>query len=277
VAQSLPRDLPCWYIEGQASLYGGALEFNLTTQRSSSIRQRNDFKSIVRQYQPNANNYAPKDWLEVLKNMYYPHISCSSQQDYFKYALGMFVWEYLYEQYGPKVMHQVLLEFKAGRSFNEASQMRMGPNLDQLNEELASHLVEVFAKSPPKSTVAPTPKPRPTPTFTPTPSPTPTPTSERSPDDLSSTPCSTENQVIRNTVGEFWCLKISGRLQWSKNNPDPNAKPTPTPTPTPTVTTAGTISPGAFCSPAGAIGKSSSGITYTCKTSPTDTRNRWRQ
>jgi len=37
------------------------------------------------------------------------------------------------------------------------------------------------------------------------------------------------------------------------------------------------IIPGAFCSPAGAIGKSTSGVTYTCKTSPTDTRNRWRQ
>ena len=37
------------------------------------------------------------------------------------------------------------------------------------------------------------------------------------------------------------------------------------------------ITAGAFCSPAGATGKSTSGVTYTCKTSPTDTRNRWRQ
>ena len=35
--------------------------------------------------------------------------------------------------------------------------------------------------------------------------------------------------------------------------------------------------PGAFCAPAGAIGKNSSGVIYTCKTSATDTRNRWRQ
>ncbi len=37
------------------------------------------------------------------------------------------------------------------------------------------------------------------------------------------------------------------------------------------------ISPGAFCSPGGAIGYSSSGVKYECKTSATDTRNRWRQ
>jgi hypothetical protein len=145
VVQGFPRDLPCWYVEGQASLYGGALEFNLTTERSSSIRQRNDFKSIVRQYQPNANSYAAKDWVDVLKNMYHPHVSCSSQQDYFKYALGMFAWEHLYEQYGSRVMHQVLLDFKAGKSFDEASQKHLGVSLNQLNEKLAIHLVHVFA------------------------------------------------------------------------------------------------------------------------------------
>jgi hypothetical protein len=52
---------------------------------------------------------------------------------------------------------------------------------------------------------------------------------------------------------------------------------TPTPTPSATSNQAPTVSPGAFCSPAGAVGKSASGVTYTCKTSPTDTRNRWRQ
>ena len=59
--------------------------------------------------------------------------------------------------------------------------------------------------------------------------------------------------------------------------PSPTVSATPTPTATPTQTQNATVSPGAFCSPAGAIGKSSTGVTYTCKTSPTDTRNRWRQ
>ena len=75
-------------------------------------------------------------------------------------------------------------------------------------------------------------------------------------------------------------------------SPTPTVAATPTPTPTPTVTTSvtptptpsatqetniPTISPGAFCSPAGATGKSANGTLYTCKTSATDTRNRWRQ
>ena len=36
------------------------------------------------------------------------------------------------------------------------------------------------------------------------------------------------------------------------------------------------ISPGAFCAPAGATGKSAKGVDYTCKASDTDSRNRWR-
>jgi hypothetical protein len=66
----------------------------------------------------------------------------------------------------------------------------------------------------------------------------------------------------------------------SSTTPSPTpvatTQPTVSATPTPTASTA-TVSPGAFCSPAGATGKSANGTTYTCKTSETDTRNRWRQ
>jgi len=65
--------------------------------------------------------------------------------------------------------------------------------------------------------------------------------------------------------------------------PSSSTSSIPTPTPTATVTASSTptampiVTPGAFCTPSGTVGKSSSGVLYTCKTSPTDTRNRWRQ
>jgi hypothetical protein len=74
--------------------------------------------------------------------------------------------------------------------------------------------------------------------------------------------------------------------------PTPVITPSVTPTPTPTISTTPVITPtpvpiatssslivtpGAFCAPAGATGNSKTGVSYTCKTSPTDTRNRWRQ
>ena len=57
--------------------------------------------------------------------------------------------------------------------------------------------------------------------------------------------------------------------------PMPTSSPAPTENSLPPLS-AQIITPGAFCSPAGAIGKSTSGVTYNCKTSPTDSRNRWR-
>jgi hypothetical protein len=60
------------------------------------------------------------------------------------------------------------------------------------------------------------------------------------------------------------------------NSPTPEAIPTPIQNTTPS-TSAQIITPGAFCAPAGAIGVSKTGVAYSCKTSSTDTRNRWRQ
>jgi hypothetical protein len=62
--------------------------------------------------------------------------------------------------------------------------------------------------------------------------------------------------------------------------PSPSATltPTPSPTPTPSNSNLPTISPGAFCSAsaAGTQGVGSNGQIYTCKTSQTDSRHRWR-
>ena len=64
----------------------------------------------------------------------------------------------------------------------------------------------------------------------------------------------------------------------SPGTPTPTATSVVTPNPTPIASSNSlTVSPGAFCSPAGAVGKSISGVTYICKTSLTDSRNRWRQ
>ena len=145
IVQGFPNDTPCWYVEGQASLYGNALYINPSVNRQGAKSQRDNFKGIVRQYQPGANSYKESDWITVLKNMYYPHVSCTSEQDYFKYATGMFAWEYLYDTFGPKLMHQVLLDFKTGASFNSTITKQLNLTLDQLNEKLAAKLIDVFA------------------------------------------------------------------------------------------------------------------------------------
>lgn len=41
--------------------------------------------------------------------------------------------------------------------------------------------------------------------------------------------------------------------------------------------TSSVIHPGSFCAPEGSQGVSAAGVAYTCKSSPTDSRNRWRK
>jgi hypothetical protein len=69
--------------------------------------------------------------------------------------------------------------------------------------------------------------------------------------------------LINNTKSEIITVKVGTPLI-------PASKPTQE-------ATVATVSPGAFCSPAGATGNSANGTSYTCKASATDTRNRWRQ
>jgi hypothetical protein len=76
-------------------------------------------------------------------------------------------------------------------------------------------------------------------------------------------------RVLNNTKSEIITVTVG-------TPPTPTVSASPTPTPTQQAT-ASPVSPGAFCSPAGATGKSANGTAYTCKTSATDTRNRWRQ
>jgi hypothetical protein len=44
------------------------------------------------------------------------------------------------------------------------------------------------------------------------------PSKPKSADDLGGQVCSKENEIVRNSEGEFWCLKWNDGLRWSKNN-----------------------------------------------------------
>ena len=65
--------------------------------------------------------------------------------------------------------------------------------------------------------------PNPNTTPTPTPSSSPAPTQAASANNLNNQPCINENEVVRNSEGEFWCQKKSDGLRWSKNNVPPSS------------------------------------------------------
>jgi hypothetical protein len=111
--------------------------------------------------------------------------------------------------------------------------------------------------------------PSPTPTVSQTPTVTPSPTASSTP-----TPSPSASATVTATSTPS---PTPTPTATAAATPTPSATATASVSPAPTATQAATVSPGAFCSPAGAVGKSAAGTSYTCKTSPTDTRNRWRQ
>ena len=78
-------------------------------------------------------------------------------------------------------------------------------------------------------------------------------------------------------IGNISVVVLPGYSYQSESTEVIEPAPTATSEPSVSPTVGVTITPGSFCSPAGAIGISSSGVSYTCKSSLTDTRNRWRQ
>ncbi|GAB4100791.1 HNH endonuclease family protein [Sinomonas halotolerans] len=60
----------------------------------------------------------------------------------------------------------------------------------------------------------------------------------------------------------------------NQTSPDAALEPAPEPQPASELPL---VTPGAYCSTEGALGVSSTGVVYTCKTSETDARLRWRQ
>lgn len=116
----------------------------------------------------------------------------------------------------------------------------------------------------------------------------------------SGTSCKPLNSVKISNGMKYTCVKSKGKLVWNKGvavtkpvaSPTPSAEvsssPTPapsampssesvSPTPTSTAVVVKDVTAGAFCAPAGASGLTKTGLPVTCKTSATDTRNRWRQ
>ena len=91
----------------------------------------------------------------------------------------------------------------------------------------------VWSKGKVVKQAAPVASPSAIPSPSPTTTPTPNPSQTLSTGEISNQICPKENEVVRNSVGEFWCQKSNdGQLRWAKNNIPQQSKPTPQSTPT---------------------------------------------
>ena len=94
--------LACWFIEGQANLFGIPIAFS-----GDPTAHRNFEKGCLLKVYPNGGKYTPEEWLKVLNDLKGNSEFCFKNE--LGYSLGWFALEWTYLNYSVEDMHQFLL------------------------------------------------------------------------------------------------------------------------------------------------------------------------
>lgn len=132
---TFPRDLPCWYIEGQATFYGNVI---------SGTNDGNFERSRILNSLPNSRLWTSLEWDQFLKAIQNNHDEC--RKDSRNYSIGSFIWEYLLMNYSEEQLHKVHIALKT-QTWAEVALTHLKKSAEQLNSEFANHLTTIFKRS----------------------------------------------------------------------------------------------------------------------------------
>jgi len=110
--------LACWFIEGQANLFGIPIAFS-----GDPTAHRNFEKGRLLKVYPNGDKYTPEEWLKVLNDLKGNSEFCFKNE--LGYSLGWFALEWTYLNYSVEDMHQFLLSIAKGSTWEQAIQNTM--------------------------------------------------------------------------------------------------------------------------------------------------------
>ena len=131
ITKGLPSDLPCWFIEGQATLYGNVF---------SSVPRESDLRR-VRTSIGDSGTRTATDWSRLLEQFRSQPSECYREDRH--YFLGSLIWEFLLIQYSEEALHRVLVEMNS-TNWTGAIQKHLGVNQQQLDQGIAQYLESVF-------------------------------------------------------------------------------------------------------------------------------------
>lgn len=131
ITDGLPSDLPCWFMEGQATLYGNVL---------SSVPRESDLRR-VRSSLSYSGTRTTNDWSRLLEQFRSEPSECYLDDRH--YFLGSLIWEFLLIEYSEEALHRVLVEMNS-TNWSAAIQRHLGINPQQLDQRIAQYLASVF-------------------------------------------------------------------------------------------------------------------------------------
>jgi len=130
-SNGLPADVPCWYVEGQATLYGNVF---------SSVPRELDIRRVQASI-TDAKSKTAEEWRQLLEQFRVSPSEC--YRDDRHYFLGSLIWEFLLLQFSEEVHHRVLVEMNS-TSWAGAIERHLATTPKQLNQAIATYLESVF-------------------------------------------------------------------------------------------------------------------------------------
>ncbi len=125
----------CWFIEGQANLFGVpiALKGDVTSSRNFE-------KSRLLRVYPQGSNYSKTEWLNVLNGLKSDYDFCFKNE--LGYSLGWFALEWTYLNYSIEQMHDFLLSMAKGSTWAESIEKVLKMDEQSYYGEIAQYLAD---------------------------------------------------------------------------------------------------------------------------------------
>lgn len=136
----------CWFIEGQATLFGSAIGDQGNPTHSRNVEIRNLINKWFGVY-PKGASYAKEDWLAVLNDLKTNPDFCFKKG--LGYSIGWFALEWTYMNYSIEEMHKFLEAITQGSTWENAIQLVLKMDEATYYGNIAQYLADAFSQVDP--------------------------------------------------------------------------------------------------------------------------------
>lgn len=137
--------MPCWFVEGQASLIGNAIATN-DARAEGGLGPESSLPDVSRLGGdlPGDKTWSIEQWKSVLDAYTFDEDARNECRELsYNYTLGSAVFEYLYGTYSMMTIHELLVNAAASENWEGAVEETLDVSVDQLNERLAGYLYSI--------------------------------------------------------------------------------------------------------------------------------------
>jgi hypothetical protein len=128
----------CWFIEGQANLFGAPI----ATKGDPSVYRNSEIRRLLNVY-PQGSNYTKEQWLAVFNDLKNSKTNFCFEKE-LGYSLGWFALEWTYLNYSIEEMHNFLEAMAKGSTWEQAIQLVLKMDEQTYYGKIAQYFADEF-------------------------------------------------------------------------------------------------------------------------------------